>query len=286
MKPLVSDDKVCSDNEIVGQPESGEKYSFEINNLTHVFDKGTDHEYKIFDNFSLKINDIPGKSEIVSIMGGSGCGKSTILRMAAGLMTPQEGKILINGDTIDKYKSVPMVFQSYSSYEWMTVLDNVSLPLVINGVKKNEAREMAMEMLRMVGLEEHATKYAKGSVLSGGQLQRISIARCLASGSKVFFLDEATGALDIKMKREIQDIILKIASEKNIEKTIINVTHNVDEALYISDKVIILAPNPCKIADIIDLDYGSEPRGRWITDTETYKSYYKRLNSVLDDACA
>lgn len=258
--------------------------SFVIRNLSHIFDAGTEHEYKIFDNFTLEIKDNPGKSEIISIMGGSGCGKSCLLRMAAGLMTPQSGEIYIHGQSINEYKSVPMVFQSYSSYEWMTVLDNVALPLIIKGVPKKEAREKAMGMIKLVGLEQHATKYAKSSVLSGGQLQRVSIARCLASGSKVFFLDEATGALDIKMKREIQDLILKICHDSGLETTIINVTHSIEEALYISDKIIVLKPNPCSIVKEMDIDYGQK-RGRWVFDSEIYHKYNKELSTCLDEVC-
>ena len=259
------------------------KYSFEISGLTHVFDAGTEHEFKIFDNFNLKVEDLPNVSEVVSIMGGSGCGKSCILKMAAGLMTPQQGDIRILGKHIDVYKSVPMVFQSYSSFKWMTVIDNVALPMIIKGVPETEAKDKAMETLKLVGLEEHATKYAKASVLSGGQLQRVSIARCLTSGSPVFFLDEATGALDIKMKREIQDLIIKIASET--EHTIINVTHSLEEALYISNKIFVLKPNPCTIYKEMDINYGNRERGRWIFDSDTYRNYSRTLSSILDEVC-
>lgn len=295
MKPLVTNE-VTNNNvstaintnnstDVSNNVSMNNGYVFNIEHLTHTFDKGTEYEYNIFNDFSLYIKDNVGKSEIVSIMGGSGCGKSCLLRMAAGLMTPQNGEIRINGKTIKEYKSVPMVFQSYSSYEWMTVLENVALPLIINGVNKKEANEKAMEMIRLVGLEQHATKYAKSSVLSGGQLQRVSIARCLASGSKVFFLDEATGTLDIKMKREIQDLILDISHNRGIETTIINVTHSVEEALYISDKVIVLAPNPCTIVEEMDINYGNQPRGRWVFDSEQYKEYSKHLNGLLDEVC-
>ena len=261
----------------------GKRYSFEINHLTHTFDEGTEHEFKIFDDFTLKVEDKPNVSEVVSIMGGSGCGKSCLLKMAAGLMTPQSGEIKIHGQHIDEYKSVPMVFQSYSSFKWMTVIDNVTLPMVLKGMDKKYARELAMEALKLVGLEEHATKYAKSSVLSGGQLQRVSIARCLTSGSEVFFLDEATGALDIKMKREIQDLIIKIASET--EHTIINVTHSLEEALYISNKIFILQPNPCSIYIVMDINYGNYPRGRWIFETEEYRNYNRELGIILDNVC-
>ena len=256
-----------------------------IKNLTHTFDVGTEHEYKIFDNFNLEIKDNPGQSEIISIMGGSGCGKSCLLRMAAGLMKPNSGEIYIHGESIKQYKSVPMVFQSYSSYEWMTVIQNVALPLIIKGVSKKKASQKAMEMLKLVGLEQHANKYAKSSVLSGGQLQRVSIARCLASGSKVFFLDEATGALDIKMKREVQDLILKICHNSGLETTIINVTHSIEEALYISDKIIVLKPNPCVIVKEMDIKYGTQPRGRWIFDSDVYHRYSKELSDCLDEVC-
>ena len=263
--------------------DDGKRYSFEIDHLTHVFDKGTEHEFKIFDDFSLKVEDNPVVSEVVSIMGGSGCGKSCLLKMAAGLMTPQKGDIRIFGQHIDEYKSVPMVFQSYSSFHWMTVIDNVALPMVLKGMDKNEAREKAMETLKLVGLEEHAGKYANASKLSGGQLQRVSIARCLTSNSKVFFLDEATGALDIKMKREIQDLIIKIASET--EHTIINVTHSLEEALYISNKIFILKPNPCTIFEEMNIDYGQEKRGRWIFDSQKYREFSKHLSASLDEVC-
>lgn len=258
-------------------------YSFEINHLTHIFDEGTEHEFKIFDDFNLKVEDKPNVSEVVSIMGGSGCGKSCLLRMAAGLMTPQQGEIRILGQSINEYKSVPMVFQSYSSFEWMSVIDNVALPLVLKGMDKKKARELAMDTLKLVGLEQQANKYAKASMLSGGQLQRVSIARCLTSGSKVFFLDEATGALDIKMKREIQDLIIKIASET--EHTIINVTHSLEEALYISNKIFVLKPNPCTIYKEMDVVYPSSERGRWIFESNEYRNYSKELSSILDEVC-
>lgn len=259
------------------------RFSLDIRNLTHTFDEGTEHEFRIFENFTLQVEDIPEKSEVVTLMGGSGCGKSCILRMAAGLMKPQKGDIRILGRHIDEYKSVPMVFQSYSSFEWMTVLDNVALPMVLKGTDKKSAREKAYDILSLVGLQEHATKYAKGSMLSGGQLQRVSIARCLASDSPVFFLDEATGALDIKMKREIQDLIIKIAYET--EHTIVNVTHSVEEALYISDRIFVLKPNPCTVFKEMDISYGDATRGRWIFDTDTYRNYSRELSLTLDEVC-
>jgi ABC-type nitrate/sulfonate/bicarbonate transport system ATPase subunit len=282
MRPLGAEvARQCADG--VQTADGKKSYAFEIDGLTHVFDRGTEHEFKIFDNFSMRVEDRPGVSEVVSVMGGSGCGKSCLLRMAAGLMTPQSGDIRILGRHIDEYKSVPMVFQNYSSFEWMTVLDNVALPMVLKGMGRDDAREAAMDTIRLVGLEEHAGKYAKSSVLSGGQLQRVSIARCLTSGSPVFFLDEATGALDIRMKREIQDLMVKIASET--EHTIINVTHSPEEALYISSRIFVLEPGPCRIFREMEISYPQGVRDRRIFDTAEYREYSRELTRVLDEVC-
>lgn len=295
MKPIASEEKKESVVEEIRTdvfstivvPE--EKHNvIDLINLTQIFDKGTEHEYKLFENFNLNIPDFEGKGQMISIMGGSGCGKSCILRAIAGLMKPQEGNILVYGKTLKEYGNIPMVFQQYSNYEWMTVVDNVALPLVLQGFSKTQARERAMEILKLVGLEEHANKYAKNTILSGGQLQRISIARCLASGSQIILLDEATGALDIKMKREIQDLLLKIYYESDFDPTVINVTHSLDEALYISNRIIVLKANPCTIYKTIDIDYDEATNGRrgaWVEESDKFGYYSRELSLALNDVC-
>ena len=257
-------------------------------NLNHTFNPGTTHEYTLFKDFNLSIPDFEGKGQMISIMGGSGCGKSCILRVIAGLMDVQQGDVMVYGKPLKEYGSIPMVFQQYSNYEWMTVVDNVALPYVLKGTPKKEAREKAMEIIKVVGLEEHATKFAKNTILSGGQLQRISIARCLASGSQIILLDEATGALDIKMKKEIQDLMLKIYYDSPFDPTIINVTHSVEEALYISNRIIILKANPCTIYKTMDIEYDEATHGRrngWVQSCQQYADYSKELTSYLDEVC-
>lgn len=259
-----------------------------LNNLNHTFNPGTPVEYTLFKDFNLTIPDFAGKGQMISIMGGSGCGKSCILRVIAGLMEVQGGDVLIYGKPLKEYGHIPMVFQQYSNYEWMTVVDNVALPYVLKGTPKKEAREKAMEIIKLVGLEEHATKYAKNTTLSGGQLQRISIARCLASGSQIILLDEATGALDIKMKKEIQDLLLKIYYDSPFDPTVINVTHSVDEALYISNRIIVLKANPCTIYKTMDIDYDEKTNGRrngWVQQSPQFASYAEELKLALDDVC-
>ena len=258
--------------------------SVSISHLKQIFNEGKPNEYRLFDDFNLEIKNNPGKSELISIVGGSGCGKTQILRAIAGLTKVPEGEIKIYGKSVEDYGSIPMVFQTYSNYEWMTILENVMLPMKIKGINSKEAKDKAMELIKLVGLEEHYDKYAKNNVLSGGQLQRVSIARSLACESNIILLDEATGALDIKMKREVQNIILKILN--NSEKTIINVTHSVEEAVYLSTKIIILLPKPCRIYKVMDIHFdGEPPRDKWIFNTRQFIEYSKELTEYLEEVC-
>lgn len=260
-----------------------------VNSLRQVFNENTEKEYRLFDNFSLTVPDFHNEGQLISIMGGSGCGKSYLLRVIAGLNTVQSGEILIHGKPFHEYGHIPMVFQQYSSYEWMTVLDNVALPMVLKGVPKKEARKRAMEILCSFGLCEHAEKYAKPGVLSGGQLQRVSVARCIATDSQILLLDEATGALDIRMKREVQDMLLNLFYDLNRDMTILNVTHSVEEALYTSNRIIILQAKPCRIFKTMDIKYPGESvnnrRGKWIFNTDEYVRYSRELTAALDEAC-
>lgn len=258
----------------------------QFKNLTQIFNKGTDKEYKLFENFNLNIPDIPNQGQMVSIMGGSGCGKSRLVRVLCGLDSVQEGEILVYGKPLKEYKNIPMCFQSYSNYSWRTCLENVMLPMIVRGVSKQEAEKKALELLDIVGMKDNANNYP--AKLSGGQNQRISIARSLACDSQIVVFDEATGALDIKMKREVQNIILKIFYDTPMDPTIINITHSVEEALYLSNKIIVLQPNPCTVYKIIDVHYPGEDvkhRGEWIFDTPEYAQYLKELTSTMNEVC-
>lgn len=255
-----------------------------IKHLRQIFNEGKPNEYRLFDDFNLEIEDVPNKSELISIVGSSGCGKSQMLRAIAGLSKIPEGEIKIFGKPREEFGAIPMVFQTYSNYEWMTVLENVMLPMIIKGVNKKEAKDKAMEFIKQVDLEEHANKYAKSNNLSGGQLQRVSIARSLACESNIILFDEATSALDKKMKREVQNIIQRIGYTS--ERTIINVTHSVDEAVYISTKVIILLPKPCRVFKIIDIDFGNEPRSKEILHTQKFMDYSNELTLALEEVCS
>ena len=267
-------------------PKSDSVDVIKLKNITHIFNEVQTNEYKLFENFNLTIPDIPNRGQLVSIMGASGCGKSQMLKVIAGLNKFQKGTVEIYGKEIGDNHSFPMVFQTYSNYEWYTVLENVMIPMLIRNVDKATAEQKALALLEEVGLKEHAYKYP--AKLSGGQQQRVAIARCLACNSQIILLDEATGALDIKMKREVQNIILKIFYEMKTDPTIINVSHSVEEVCYISNKVIILEANPCRIFKEIDIHYTGEEtrqRGEWLFETQEYANYVRMITNYMDEIC-
>ena len=259
-----------------------------MEHITQIFNEGTDLEYHLFDDFNLTIPDFKERGQLISIMGGSGCGKSQLLRAIAGLSKIPNGTIKIYDRDIKDCGHIPMVFQTYSNYEWMTVLENVMLPMKIRGISEKEAKKRALELIDIVGLTDHANKYAKNGSLSGGQLQRVSIARSLACNSSIILFDEATGALDIKMKREVQNIILKIFYESKEDPTIINVTHSIEEAIYISNRIIVLKPNPCNIYKVMDIHFDGEDirqRGSWVFNTPKFAEYTNELTKYLEEVC-
>lgn len=262
--------------------------NFENVNVSFPTDKG---EFKLFENFNFAIKDFKGRGQFISIMGASGSGKSQILKLIAGLNKPNSGKIKLHGKEIKESDSIPMVFQQYSSYPWMTVLDNVALPLRLHGVDDildGETPELAikrkaMEMIRIVGLEGHENKFAQYPTLSGGQLQRVSLARNLVYSSEILLLDEATGALDIFAKREMQDALINIYSNSTFDPTILNVTHDIQEACYLSNRIYILEPNPCRVYKVIDIRYNTSKRTQAIKETLEFSDYVRQVETAMEE---
>ena len=160
--------------------------------------------------------------------------------------------------------------------------DYLELPLILRGVSDKEATEKAMEMIKIVGLEGNETKWGQYPVLSGGQLQRVSMARALVADNKILLLDEATGALDIVMKREIQNTILDIYYNAKFDPTILNVTHSIEEAVYLSNRIYILAPNPCKVQAVIDVNFDGR-RTDAIRQTAAFANYVKQVEQVMSE---
>jgi len=206
----------------------------------------------IIQDFNLLIENKPNQGQFVILLGPSGCGKSTILRYVAGLQTPTSGSVLINGVPRNDNDRIGMVFQQYSSFPWMTVLDNVALGLKFKNMGKAERTEKAMEMIKIVGLEGHEKKYAQYPKLSGGQLQRVAIARSLLVNNQILLMDEPFGALDTKTRLHMQDFLIDVWEK--VQPTIILVTHDISEAVYLGDDIYIMSTAPSNIVHHTSVD--------------------------------
>ncbi|MBI5914156.1 MAG: ABC transporter ATP-binding protein [Bacteroidetes bacterium] len=221
----------------------------ELRNVGQTYDGG---ENWVLKNVDLVIPDKPAQGEFVVLLGMSGCGKSTLLRYVAGLQKPTEGQVLIHGKTIDQAPRVGMVFQQYSSLPWLSVLDNVALSLSYKGVAEKERQERAMDIIKKVGLEGHEQKFAQYPTLSGGQLQRVAIARSMVANPEILLMDEPFGALDINTRLQMQELLATLWLE--FHPTVIFVTHDISEAVYLGDDVYFMKSNPGEIVQHIAVD--------------------------------
>lgn len=225
----------------------------ELRNIQQSYDGGKSY---IIKDFNFLVEDKPNTGQFVVILGPSGCGKSTILRYIAGLQTPTSGEVFIKGKPRTESDRIGMVFQQYSSLPWMSVLDNVALGLKFHGVSKEERNQKAMEMLEVVGLKGHEYKYAQYPSLSGGQLQRVAIARSLLVNPEIILMDEPFGALDTKTRLSMQDLIIKIWDK--VHPTIILITHDISEAVYLADDILIMSNAPANFIEHIQVDLPAE----------------------------
>jgi len=227
----------------------------ELKNIIHL--KGIHQRYDndrvvIIKDLEMIIEDKPDQGQFVVVLGMSGCGKSTVLRYIAGLQKPTEGEVLIHGQPKTDDQRVSMVFQQYSSLPWMSVLDNVALALKFKGVEKKERIARAMEMIEMVGLKGHEHKYCQYPKLSGGQLQRVAIARSLIANPDIILMDEPFGALDVSTRLQMQNLLLDLW--KKFHSTIIFVTHDISEAVYLGDDIYIMKSAPSRFVEHIKVD--------------------------------
>jgi len=221
----------------------------ELKNISQTYDDG---KVIIIKDLDLLIEDEPERGQFIVILGPSGCGKSTLLRYIAGLQKPTTGEVLINGIVRKDEDRIGMVFQQYSSFPWMTVLDNIALGLKYRGIPKAERIEKAEEMLKIVGLEGHGDKFAQYPSLSGGQLQRVAIARSLLVNNKIILMDEPFGALDTNTRLHMQDFLIDIWEK--VHPTIIFVTHDIAEAVYLADDIFIMSRAPANFAEHIKVN--------------------------------
>jgi NitT/TauT family transport system ATP-binding protein len=175
-----------------------------------------------------------------------------------------------------------MVFQQYTSFEWKTVLENVALPLILKGVSKSEANDKAMDMIKIVGLAGHEKKWAKYPILSGGQLQRVAIARNLVVNPQILLMDEPFGALDTVTRKQIQVFLRSIFEEAKIDPTVIFVTHSESEAVFLSTDIFILDSGPATVRQHIKVDLPSK-RVDSIRYSTDFTDYVNKLGEMMED---
>ena len=191
------------------------------------------------------------ENEFVTVVGPSGCGKSTLLNIIAGLLEPTSGRVLCNGKEVrGTGPDRGVVFQQYALFPWLTVLKNVMFGLNMKGIKGAEAEEIAMKYIRMVDLEKFKDHYPKE--LSGGMKQRVAIARAYAANPEVLLMDEPFGALDAQTRTQLQQELLETWEKE--QKTCFFITHDVDEALILGERVIIMSARPGRIKNIVEVD--------------------------------
>ena len=252
----------------------------DLKNIRQVY-KTNKSENVLFDNLNFTIKDIKNEGQFISLLGKSGCGKSTILRYIAGLQKPTSGDISIYGKLMTEEDRVPMIFQQYSSFPWMSVIENVALPLILHKVNKTEAYNKAEELIKVVGLSGHENKWARYPLLSGGQLQRVAIARSLVSNPKILLLDEPFSALDIKNRNELQNVLLTLFNNDKIDVTFILVTHDIREAVYLSNRLFIMKTNPGEIAKEFNFSLGIN-RDQSLKYTPEYIHYVQEVEQSFN----
>ncbi|MEM7099567.1 MAG: ABC transporter ATP-binding protein [Pseudomonadota bacterium] len=212
-------------------------------------------EQQVLTDISAQVN----RREFLAIVGASGCGKSTLIRIAAGLEAPSSGQVLLeNRPVTGPGPERGMVFQQFSLFPWLTVKHNVMFGLRSRGHSKATSEEIALQWVTLVGLAKHADYLP--SQLSGGMQQRVAIARALAPSPKVLLMDEPFAALDPQTRSRMQAYLIDIW--RNVDVTIIFVTHDLEEAVLLADRVLVLAPNPGRLEATFSINLPREASGR------------------------
>jgi NitT/TauT family transport system ATP-binding protein len=229
------------------------------------------------DDVSFKVK--PG--EFFSVIGPSGCGKTTLFNVIGGLLGHHQGVVSVGGETISgPHKSIGMVFQEESTFPWRTVIDNVAFPLELIGMPKAKRAERARHFIKMVGLDGFENRYP--GELSGGMRQRVSLARTLAFEPKILLMDEPFAALDEQTRLLLGDKVLQI--QQQLKQTTLLITHNITEAVQMSDRILIMTYRPGKVKRIVDIDL-PRPRTSEIVGSEAFGRYVAQIwNDLREEA--
>jgi NitT/TauT family transport system ATP-binding protein len=227
------------------------------------------------DHVSLAVS--PG--EFFGVIGPSGCGKTTLFNVIGGLLGGYQGRVTVAGETITgPHASIGMIFQEESTFPWRTVIDNVAFPLEIVGMPKQERLEKARHFVKLVGLDGFERRYP--AELSGGMRQRVSMARTLASEPKILLMDEPFAALDEQTRLLLGDKVLAI--QQQLHQTTLLITHNITEAVQLSDRIMVMTYRPGRVKRIVDIDL-PRPRTSEIVGSEAFGRYVAQIWSDLRD---
>lgn len=228
---------------------------------------------QIYDNISFEVSD----GEFISILGPSGCGKSTSLRIIGGLLNISSGDVTVtNKEPKQAWKELSYVFQSARLVPWRNAIKNVTLGMELryDGLEKQDMENRAKELLTMVGLKDDMAKYP--SMLSGGERQRVAIARALAVDPKIILMDEPFAALDLNTRERLREELIDIWGKT--KKTIVFVTHDIDEALILADRIILLSDKPTRVLETININ---EQRPRTIDESDNLRSNRSHLTELF-----
>jgi ABC-type nitrate/sulfonate/bicarbonate transport system ATPase subunit len=242
-----------------------------INGLTKVFGggQGANSTVVALDNVSLEV----GENEFLTVIGPSGCGKTTLLRILAGLIPYDQGEITIKGQPVrGPGPDRAVVFQSFALMPWANVLTNVTFGLELRGVPRAEREDTARRLIALVGLEGFETRLPKE--LSGGMQQRVGLARALAVDPQILLMDEPFGALDEQTRRLLQEGLLQIWERER--KTVVFITHSMEEAVLLGDRVLLMTPRPGRVQEIIDIPL-ARPRGPETEKSTTFTQLKEHL---------
>lgn len=249
----------------------------EISNVSKIYDTDAEDPVHALDDISLTLQE----GDFVSIIGPSGCGKSTLFGIVGGLIPDYMGTVLIDGHPMDgSHHDIGMVFQDESTFPWRTTLDNVAFPLEVQGVPKAEREEKARHFINLVGLDGFENHFP--AQLSGGMKQRTAVARTLAFEPRIMLMDEPFGALDEQTRLLLGDKMLEIWARLN--QTMVLITHNITEAVQLSNRVVVMSYRPGKIKRIIDIDL-PRPRTSEVIATPAFGGYIGDIwNDLREEA--
>jgi NitT/TauT family transport system ATP-binding protein len=227
------------------------------------------------DDVSLEVAD----QEFAVIVGPSGCGKSSLLRLVAGLVEPTSGEITLDGTPVTRPgKDRGMVFQSYTLFPWLTVRDNVEFGLRIGGIPAEKRKHISDHFISEVGLEGFENSYPKQ--LSGGMMQRVALARALANDPEILLMDEPFGALDSQTRSLMQELLLQIWEHSH--KTVLFITHDIDEAILLGDRVHVMTARPGRIKEMVEIDL-ARPRQVDLLTSPEFIAIKRRIMALIHD---